>query len=635
MLKKTLLISAALLAVTGTAYYMGLFERPQPLATERTIIIGFDGMDFELTRQMMDAGTLPNFSELASRGHFGPLQTTVPPQSPVAWSSFATGTSPGDHGIYDFLRRDAASYQPAFSIAETTQPESHLSLFGLEFPLDEAQVINRRQGETLWGKVEQQGKRASVLRVPVSYPPEPIYRMMSGMGVPDLLGTQGTYFYYSTTAAGQSGSNGQTTRVRPDRTGLVSTTLKGPPHPLKPDVSAIELPLTIQPDGDGIRFDLDDQVFNMQPGEWSDWVPVSFPYFLWSSLDGMVRFHLIESYPDLKVYVTPIHIDPTSPAVPISSPDDYASDLADQIGMYHTIGMPEETWSLNSGHLSDKGFLEVIRTTLAEREHMFFDALSRRDSELLISVFVQTDRVSHMFYRGIDPEHPLHEPGNAEVNGAIEWIYQEADRILGQTMDSLQPEDKLIVVSDHGFAPFRRAVNLNRWLVENGYMHLETGGDPDQPAFSSVDWSRTRAYAVGLNGLYVNQIGRESAGTVTPEESKALLAQLSSELLTFRDEEKSSDVIKTIYQGQEIYPGNSNGDAPDLVIGYHKGYRASWQTAIGAIGSDLVHDNLGKWSGDHCIAADEVPGILLMSHPDESLPASIEQIAEHVIRVSH
>jgi len=607
-------------------------SQEEPVAQNRTIIIGFDGMDYTLTRQMMASGQLENFSKLAKTGYFGPLATTIPPQSPVAWSSFATGSSPGEHGIYDFLRRDISNYQPDFSIAQTIPPDSYLSLFGLKFPLKSGQVINRRQGETFWSKIEKQGQRASILRVPVTYPPEPVHRMLSGMGVPDLLGTQGTYSYYSTKPLDQPSNNGQLVHIRADRTGKINTVITGPKNPLKPDQPALTVPLTLKPDNLGVQINIAKHNLTLNEGEWSDWIQLSFPFFLWSGIDGMVRFHLIESYPEVKLYVTPIHIDPTTPAVPISSPQSFASDLVEKTGLFHTIGMPEETWSLNARHLSDSGFLDVIKTTLQEREAMFFDTLEQQDSELVISVFVQTDRVSHMFYRGIDPQHLLHDPDDELVNGAIAWIYQEADRILGKTMSQLKPNDQLIVLSDHGFAPFRRAVNLNRWLMDEGYQVLHKNKPAQVSSINHVDWSQTQAYAMGLNGLYLNLKGREPEGIVDTKHADHLLQEISNKLTLLTDPSNNKPMVKTVYHGKMVYPSNRNQDAPDLVVGYHSGYRASWQTALGAAGTDLVHDNLDKWSGDHCIAADEVPGIVLFSHPHAQYPVSIEEISNYVHR---
>lgn len=597
----------------------------------RLIVLGFDGMDPKLARQWMADGSLPNFSRLARNGSFQPLATSNPPQSPVAWSGFATGSGPGEHGIYDFLRRDPETYAPAFSISETVPPQHVLSLFGMELPLDSGEIVNRRQGRPFWSVVEDDGGRATVLRVPVTFPPDPIHRMMAGMGVPDLLGTQGSYTFYSIRPTSASDSSGaRTVRVRPDRSGHIESRLDGPIHPLKPESGPMQVPLTIDPDGNGVRIRLDESETRLAPGEWSGWLTVRFHYFGPAAVPGTVRLYLASGYPDLRLYVSPIQIDPRDPVVPLSSPSGYAKDLAETIGLYHTIGMPEETWSLNEGHLDDRAWLEMERAILGEREAMWFDALDRHDSDLVVGVFVQTDRVSHMFYRGIDPQHPLYAKTGPEGREAIHWIYREADRILGRTLERMGPQDRLIVLSDHGFAPFRRAVHLNRWLQQQGLLTLKPGHSESSAGFTAVDWSRTRAYALGLNGIYINRSGRESAGIVNEKEADAVKRQIMQTLPGLHDPLTGTAMVREVYDGAELYPGNANGDAPDLVVGYEPAYRASWQTTLGAVPAALVEDNDRKWSGDHCIAPDAVPGVLFTSFPLEQPIASLQDVGRYV-----
>jgi len=616
----TALVVCAILVLAGCG------SEPEP-AEQRVVILGFDGMDPVLAQRWMDEGKLPNFSRLAESGHFQPLGTSNPPQSPVAWSDFATGEHAGAHGIFDFLRRDPETYGPQFSISENIPPESHLELFGLSIPLDEGQVLNRRQGVPFWTEAEQQGKRASVLRVPVTYPPDDIHRMLSGMGVPDLLGTQGTYTFYTTTRMQNSGSSTRVVRVRPGRDGTIESVLEGPPDPLRVEAEPMQAPLTIAPAEPGARITLGDVETELLPGEWSDWVRVKFDVTGPVNVTGTVRMLLVQDYPRPRLYVSPIQIDPVSPAVPISSPPEYAAELAERIGLYHTIGMPEETWSLNEEHISDAAWLEMEKTILAEREAMWYDTLDRNDSELVVGVFVQTDRVSHMFYRGLDPEHPRFEDTLPEHRDSIEWIYTEADRILGETMDRLAPEDELLVISDHGFAPFRKAVHLNRWLTDSGYLVLEEGQSESDVVFSSVDWSRSRAYALGLNGVFINRAGRESQGIVEDDEVQALKRELASALESWNEAETGDSVVRRVFDGLEIYPGaEDNDETPDLVVGYQRGYRASWQTTLGAVPGALIEPNAQKWSGDHCIDPHLVPGVLFSTFKPDRDVLSIKDV---------
>lgn len=623
-MKKTFLLALF------SALLLGACGEPPRTVDSRLIIVGFDGMDPKLAQRWMDDGSLPNFSKLAAAGEFHPLRTSNPPQSPVAWSDFATGTQPGEHGIYDFLSRNPETYGPAFSISKSIPPENVLSLFGLELPLDDGRIINRRNGVPFWSEIERQGGDSTVLRVPVTFPPDPVHRMLSGMGVPDLLGTQGTYTLYTTrpTSLASSAST-RAVRIRPDRYGFVETTLEGPAHPLKKDVPPMGVALTIKPDGDGALITLDGTEIRLATGQWSDWVDVSFPFLGFASVGGIVRLNLVSSYPRVQLYVSPIHIDPRDPVVPLSSPPDYAAELVGEIGMYHTIGMPEETWSLNEGHLSDKAYLEMIRTIMAEREAMFYNALDKHDSELVVGVFVQTDRVSHMFYRGLDEEHSLYAETDAEAREAIHWVYREADRILGETMSRMGPDDRLIVLSDHGFAPFRWAVNLNRWLTDEGLLVMKDDANTSGVGFAKVDWSRSKAYAIGLNSVFINRAGREAHGIVDEAEAQKIKQRIIKKLPRVIDQNNSQKIVAEVFDGEKLYPGNANADAPDLVIGYHPGYRASWQTTLGGVPSKLVEVNAKKWSGDHCILPDAVPGVLFTSfHPDRPL-IEIRDIAHY------
>lgn len=620
-IRLALLLALTLLTACG---------EPDRTVEQRLIILGFDGMDPNLAQRWMDDGSLPNFSRLAASGTFAPLKTSNPPQSPVAWSDFATGSGPGTHGIYDFLRRDTATYAPAFSISENIPPESVLELFGLHLPLEDGQIINRRQGAPFWTQVEAEGGDSTVLRVPVTFPPDPIHRMMSGMGVPDLLGSQGTYTFYTTrpTMAASSSST-RTVRIRPDREGLITTTLEGPAHPLDPDAPALNVPLELRPDGDSVAIRLGESELTLKEGQWSNWVDVRFEFLGFASVGGIVRLNLVSSYPRVQLYVSPIHIDPRAPVVPLSSPPDYAEKLAEEIGLYHTIGMPEETWSLNEGHLSDEAYLDMIKTILSEREAMFYSALDQQDSDVVVGVFVQTDRVSHMFYRGIDPQHPLYPETGEAARGAIHWIYREADRILGETMQRMGPNDRLIVLSDHGFAPFRRAVHLNRWLVDQGLLALQPGAQSSSVGFAQIDWSKTQAYAVGLNSIFINRAGREGQGIVGQAEAEKIKQRIMLTLPGLQDPDDGAQIVAEVFDGDVIYPGNANQDAPDLVVGYLPGYRASWQTTLGGAPSSLVEDNNRKWSGDHCMLPSAVPGVLFTSfQPDQPLEA-IADIARY------
>jgi predicted AlkP superfamily phosphohydrolase/phosphomutase len=621
---------AAALLLAALAALAGCSAPATPVpAQARLVVLGFDGMDPVLVERWMDQGKLPHLARLRSSGAYQRLATSNPPQSPVAWSAFATGTGAGEHGIFDFLRRDPATYRPDFSIASYVPPKRSINFVGWTLPLGSGEVRNRRQGEPFWSGAEADGRRATVLRVPVTFPPEAITRMLAGMGVPDLLGSQGTYTIYATRRLANAENGGRLVLMRMDDDGVVDTTLEGPAHPLRPAAPALSLPMRLKAGRESIQIELAGETRTVAVGAWSSWWPLSFGH-AFGSVPAMVRVHVAEGWPRPVLYVSPIQADPADPALALSSPPGYAADLASRIGRFHTLGMPEETWSLNQGHLDESAFLDMVRTTLVEGEAMLHDALDRNDSELLIKVFVQPDRVSHMFWRGIDPGHPLHADSSEQARGAIEWIYRESDRIVGEVLDRLGPDDRLVVLSDHGFAPFRRAVHLNRWLAEHGWLVLKEGASASEPLFASVDWSRSRAYALGLNGVFVNRSGREAQGIVAPEQARAVADQIAAGLAGFTDGDGSA-VVRRSFHAADIYPGANAQDAPDLVIGYAPGYRASWQTTLGAVPSALIEDNTQRWSGDHCIDPEAVPGVLFTSFRPGGDVADIAAMAHFLL----
>ena len=576
-------------------------------STGRTVILGFDGMDPKLVQQWMDSGDLPHFKDLAKNGHFQSLATTNPAQSPVAWASFATGLNPGKHGIFDFIHRDPEKLEPVYSISGFKQTET-FDFFGWQVPTSEPVIYNKRLGKPFWLTAEQAGNNSSILRVPVTYPPDNVSSMLSGMGVPDLLGTQGTYAFYATKfiSKGKAGGNIVRIKVKNDR---IETKLDGPPNPFGGGVLSIPLILN-KVDHKSLTVNINGEIVELQQGGWSQWLAVKFSYGGIFSLNGMVRMHLVESFPRVKLYMSPININPQSPVLPIANPPEFAKQLSDELGLYHTLGMPEETWSLNDGLIDSRTYLQMVKTVLAEREKMFFRQLADETIELLVAVFVQTDRISHMFWRAYDSQHPGYANTTEIERSAIKWIYTEADRILGETLSKLQSGDKLMVISDHGFAPYYRHVNLNRWLLQQGYLTLHSNIDQEKFTLKDVDWQKTSAYAMGLNGIYLNLKGREKFGSIATDEVQQLGNEIIAKLNLLYDTEKQKPVINHIYKRDNIYYGEQSVNSPDLIIGYKRGYRASWQTVLGEAPQELFSTNTDKWSGDHCIDPQLVPGVL-------------------------
>jgi predicted AlkP superfamily phosphohydrolase/phosphomutase len=631
------LFVAVLLALAGVltwpfrhVYLLLTRPRPaRPARARRVIVVGLDGLDPELCRRFMAEGKLPALSRLAAQGTFRELRTTCPAISPVAWSSFATGVDPSKHGIFDFFTRDPRTYQPVLSSVVIRPPARELRLGPYRLPLGKPRLKGLRKSVSFWKILGQHRVPCSILRVPLTFPAERFDgRLLAGMCVPDLLGTQGSFTAYGTAAAARPDAGGAQVRVTVAG-GRVATALAGPPNPLRADGAPLSLPLTVQlqPDG-GAELRLGPERVVLTPGRLSDWVPVAFPLGLGLKLRGMCRFRLGAADP-FQLYASAIHLDPGQPALPLSHPFIFSVFLAKLCGRYATLGLAEDTWALSEGALDEAGFLEQLRAYEAEREALFFEVLKRTRRGVLTFVFDGTDRVQHMFMRR------LPAPGTAPVDaaaGAIEATYRRMDALLGRVMDEVDvadPRNVLVVVSDHGFKPFTRQVNLNAWLRAAGYLTLADGAAGGE-WLAGVDWARTRAFSLGLAGIYLNVRGREAKGIVEPGAAARDLAdEIAGKLRGLVDAEEGGVAIRDAYPTHRRYHGPYAEDGPDVLVGYAAGWRASWQGARGIVAGPVCAPNDKAWSGDHCIDPDLVPGVLFASQPlgDDGADPSITDLA--------
>jgi predicted AlkP superfamily phosphohydrolase/phosphomutase len=389
--------------------------------------------------------------------------------------------------------------------------------------------------------------------------------------------------------------------------------LIGPGNPRLKSNKTMSCPFTLSPvNSDSTVLRIDKESVLLKRGEYSDWITVTFKAALGAKVSGICKFLLVNVEPEIGLYVTPINIDPDKPAMPISHPPIYAAYLKKRQGNYATLGLAEDSWALNEKLLSDDHFLKQCHQTDEEREKMFFDSLDKVKRGLCVCVFDGTDRVQHAFWRQLDETHPIHQGAfKAPEHLAIEEIYQRADTLLGKVMAKCEGDGSVVmVVSDHGFNVFRRGVDLNRWLEENGYLKLKQDGR-GQRNLAGVDWSETKAFALGLSGIFLNLKNRESKGIVDPKsEAPALREEIAKKLEALIDPESNQPAVKKVYNSWKVYKGPYKNDAPDLIVGYHIGYRASWETAVGQVTEAVFHDNLKAWSGDHCIDRSLVPGIL-------------------------
>lgn len=604
-------------------------------APRRVVVIGLDGMDPKLTERWMAAGKLPHFTALAAEGAFRRLSTTHPPLSPVAWSSFMTGVHPARHGIFDFLARDARSYLPFLSSSAIEPARRSLSIGKFQVPLGRPQLRLFRKAPPFWKILGDHGVFSSVLRVPVTFPPERFHgTCLSGMSVPDLRGTQGSFTFF--TEGGGDGEHTGGMRVPLTRTGnRLHGSIPGPEHPLHRGQS-MQLPIEVEIGAAGtIELRAGTERLTLQPGVYSDWIPLVFDAGFAIKPRGIARFRIVSTEPSFGLYMTPINIDPEHPALPISHPRAYGTYLAKLLGRFATLGLAEDTWALNERVLDEDGFLEQAYLIHAEREEQLFDALDKTPSGVVVCVFDATDRVQHMFYRYTDPDPRAPRPGDvARYARVIEDLYVRMDTLLGRVRAQLDGDTLLFVLSDHGFASFRRCVDLNAWLRQEGYLTLKDGATGTAEYLRDVDWSRTQAYAVGLAGLYLNLRGRESQGIVAAgATADGLKREIAAKLLTLHDADGDRPVVRDAVDVAQRYSGPYCDEAPDLIVGYADGYRVSWDAAVGKVTDTVLTDNAKSWSGDHCVDPELVPGILFCNRPMRAATPSIVDIAPSLLEV--
>jgi predicted AlkP superfamily phosphohydrolase/phosphomutase len=249
-----------------------------------------------------------------------------------------------------------------------------------------------------------------------------------------------------------------------------------------------------------------------------------------------------------------------------------------------------------------------------------------------------------MMWRFMDRTHPMYDAALAARYGdSIERVYRRADQFVGEVAQRLDPDTAFLIVSDHGFHSWRKAVNLNTWLVDQGYMTLR-GQQPGEKKlddlfgggefWENVDWTRTRAYAMGLGQIYFNLRGRESGGIVSPGTEAAQLAgELSERLLTLKDPDDGASIVSAVYKRDDIYAGEYLANASELQVGMAEGYRVSWQTTLGGAPQGVVYPNMKKWSGDHG-GYDYVTtaGVLISNRRVLRQGASIMDIAPTVLK---
>lgn len=606
--------------------------KKQKARFSRVLVIGFDGMDYNLLRHYLQDKSfrdhLPNFSALRDSGSFLPLLSSEPPISPVAWSTFATGVNPGKHNIFDFLATDRATYMPKLACSEILPGGKCLRFGKLQIPLPGGGIEAKRKSLSFWKTAAGHGVYSQVLRVPFTFPPESFYgTMLAGLGTPDLRGTQGSFTFFSTEAEKDSGiSEGLIEKLEPGPDGSYRGRIRGPRNPFMTDQPLLYLPFQVSRDlqAGTATVILEDKQIVLRPGEFSAWMPLKFRTGL-LSISGIAQW-LLKDLDPLKIYLSPLNIDPEAPSMPVSQPKTFAAYLAKRLGPFATLGMAEDTWALNEGLLNEGEFLAQTWQMQQERENIFFDGLDKIKTGLLVAVFEATDRVQHMFWRDNGQDgSPLPGPEVFES-------YRRMDELLGRVLPRIKPDDLLLVVSDHGFSSFRREFHLNSWLKQEGYLVLKQGSTSSAKWYAEVDWSRSRAYGQGLNGIYLNLKNRERQGIVEPgAEAEKLKAEIRDKLLKLVDPETGMRPLRQVQAADRLYRGPYTGNAPDLVMGYERGFRVSWESSVNVVSDKIFTDNTRPWSGDHAFTRDQVPGILFCNRAVATADPGLIDIAPTVL----
>ena len=579
---------------------------------KKAIVIGLDGLEPTIVEAMLQRGELPNLARIRQSGSYSRLRTTYPAQTPVAWSSFATGTNPGGHGIFDFISRDPGTYLPDAALSRFERPKSAFA---------PPRVVNQRKGTPFWQTLSQAGVPSVVLRCPCTFPPDEINgRMISGVGVPDIRGAQNKGTFYTQDQSVRARESEQVV-VLPAGTQF-KTHVIGPRNPKQSPASDATCEIRVQANANSRSLVIETggspSRVEVLVGAWSEWVRFKFKLSMLQSVTGIARIYVRQIEPYVEFYASAVNFDPAAPLFPVSAPPAYAKEIAGQIGLFSTLGMAEDHNGLNNGRFDERAYLDQCELVIQERERLMGYELNRFSEGLFFLLYDTPDRVQHMLWRFRDPEHPGYEPDLArDYSTLVEQHYSRCDKLLEPVFDQVDENTLLIVLSDHGFNTFRRAFDTNTWLWQNGLLALREGKKPSEDlgdGVDAIDWSRTYAYSVGLGGIYLNFKGREREGILEEgAEAERVRNAIASGLAGFVDNASQREAIRSVSRREEIYSGPYATSAPDLLVNFRPGFRVSWQSAVGGFANAVIEDNQRKWSGDHIIDPESVPGILLMN----------------------
>ncbi len=549
----------------------------------KTVILGFDSFDPAIFESMAGQNDLPHLSKLMQAGGYSRLEVCSPPQTEVSWTCIATGTDPGGHGIFDFVLRDPNSYVPYVSILPMKK-----TAVGETF-------IPPYTTKTFFEEAAEMGYPATALWWPAMFParPELPVNTLPGLGTPDIRGQLGVGTLFTT----EDETKKKTAVAKLEASGMDRFTgsLSGPQVKARGGTEAATLPVVLEVlDAQTARVQIGDVKLELKVGQWSDIFEIKFKAGMLMTIHAITRVIVTDLGAVKRMYFLPLQIHPLHSAFHYASSPSFAKSLWTKVGAYLTLGWPQDTTGLEEGCISDDQFLALCETIFERRKQIFYHLLDGFKEGVLASIFDDLDRIQHMFYHN-------------RLDVAQAW-YKKLDAFVGDVSGKLNGKHRLLVLSDHGFSTFQYKVHLNRWLIGNDWLTLKDGKTDGD--LSSVDWSRTMVYAVGLNSLYLNVSGREGQGMIGADAIEPLLADVQKKLLGWTGPD-GRNVVQKARLKHETYTGPYSRLGPDLVVGYAKGYRASSETGLGKIPADeTIEVNADHWGADHCVDKDVVPGVI-------------------------
>jgi len=549
----------------------------------KTLILGFDSFDPAVFERMAGQNLLPNLEKFTHQGGYARLEVCSPPQTEVSWTCMATGVDPGGHGIFDFVHRDPMTYVPFVSILPTRK-----SIAGEQF-------VPPYTAKTFFEEAAALGYPATALWWPAMFPARPELPVMTlpGLGTPDIRGQLGVGVLFTS----DNESKPKTTVVKLEGMGKnrFTSAIPGPKTAERGGSRTIHLPIAVDVvDEQSARLTVDKTQIDLRLGKWSEIVELRFKAGMLLNVHAITRFILTSAKGTLRIYALPLQIHPAHTVWNYSSSGGFAKRLWREVGPFLTLGWPQDTTGLEEGCINDDQFLDLCAKIFDRRVEILYHLMGDFREGVLASIFDDLDRVQHMFFR-------------TRMDVVEDW-YKRLDGFVGDVnarVDQWSGKYRYLILSDHGFSEFRNKVHLNRWLIDNSYLAMKNGGTD----LGEVDWTRTRAYALGLNSVYLNVAGREGQGIVQAGEIEGLIDEIKLKLGSWRGG-SGEPIVQRVRLKHQLYAGPYTRFGPDLIVGYAPGYRGSAETGLGKAPEVSLESNNDHWGADHCMDAEVVPGVI-------------------------